>query len=618
MTFSGLIDVLIRDTGSSLAAFRTELAICATIVLMLLVRVFRFGRRVDMFYFALAGSLVGLWLAMPWTQPAELLTDGHVTRHEFFTGMLVYDGLTLFFRGLLMFFAVALVLLTRLTGIPDREDAPDFYTLLLGATLGMCIMASANHLLTIFLGVEMASVPSYALAGMLKGRRKSSEAALKYSVYGAGAAGIMLYGISLLAGVLGSCHLPTMANQLADLIQSGHVANSSMVLVLGGLMVMVGLAFKLSAVPFHFWCPDVFEGASGEVNAFLSVASKAAALALLIRVAVGFGFPRPPASPATLADADPALIQRLSLDLTGAKPPTAVVNSFSAAPTSDAAAGPTVPPIAALAAGQQSVQPQWTMGLSSAAGSPSPVLSARAVALRPARNFMAVLVAFIAAITCTFGNLAAYGQTNIKRLLAYSTIAHAGYMMMPVAAGLVLANKNPAAAQVAFAAVPFYTGIYLFMNLSAFAIVALMRNVLRSEEISAYSGLIRTAPGLVLCFGLVLFSLIGLPPLAGFAGKFAIFAALVEGVRENTAKGMMLTLLVVGGLNTALSLFYYLRVVKVMTFEPEPESRPPIAFPLASISGAYVVAMSAPLILLFLWWGDLYAWATQATAHLLW
>src|SRR5579859_3155497 len=104
MTFSGLIDVLIRDTGSSLAAFRTELAICATIVLMLLVRVFRFGRRVDMFYFALAGSLVGLWLAMPWTQPAELLTDGHVTRHEFFTGMLVYDGLTLFFRGLLMFF----------------------------------------------------------------------------------------------------------------------------------------------------------------------------------------------------------------------------------------------------------------------------------------------------------------------------------------------------------------------------------------------------------------------------------------------------------------------------------------------------------------------------------
>ena len=120
-----------------------------------------------------------------------------------------------------MFFAVLFVLLTRLTGIPDREDAPDFYTLLLGATLGMCLMATANHLLTIFLGVEMASVPSYALAGMLKGRRKSSEAALKYSVYGAGAAGVMLYGISLLAGVLGSCHLPTMANQLAQMVQTG-------------------------------------------------------------------------------------------------------------------------------------------------------------------------------------------------------------------------------------------------------------------------------------------------------------------------------------------------------------------------------------------------------------
>jgi NADH-quinone oxidoreductase subunit N len=143
-------------------------------------------------------------------------------------------------------------------------------------------------LLTIFLGVEMASVPSYALAGMLKGRPRSSEAALKYSVYGAGAAGIMLYGISLLAGVLGTCHLPTMAQRLAGLIANDQLAGHGAVLALGGLMIGVGLAFKLSAFPFHFWCPDVFEGAAAEVNAFLSVASKAAALALLVRVTVGF------------------------------------------------------------------------------------------------------------------------------------------------------------------------------------------------------------------------------------------------------------------------------------------------------------------------------------------
>ncbi len=182
--------------------------------------------------------------------------------------------------------------------------------LVLGATLGMCIMATANHLLTIFLGVEMASVPSYALAGMLKGRRQSSEAALKYAVYGAGTAGVMLYGISLLAGVLGSAHLPTMASRLADLYAASNLtAGTQMVLALASLMVLVGLAFKLSAVPFHFWCPDVFEGATAEVNAFLSVASKAAALALLVRVTMAFSYIPSPAQPLAAADAAAAPVQ---------------------------------------------------------------------------------------------------------------------------------------------------------------------------------------------------------------------------------------------------------------------------------------------------------------------
>ena len=135
----------------------------------------------------------------------------------------------------------------------------------------MGVMASANHRLTVFLGVEMASVPSYALAGILKGRRTAGEAALKYAVYGAGAAGVMLYGISLLAGALGSAHIPTMAAQLASLSPEAF-ADRQLVLMTGALMVSVGLAFKLSAVPFHFWAPDVFEGACAEVNAFLSVA----------------------------------------------------------------------------------------------------------------------------------------------------------------------------------------------------------------------------------------------------------------------------------------------------------------------------------------------------------
>ena len=206
--------------------------------------------------------------------------------------MLVYDSLTVFFRMFLLAFAFWFVILVRMTGLADREDGQDFYTLLLGSTLGMCLMASANHLMTMFLAVEMASVPSYVLAGILKGRRRASEAALKYAVYGAGAAGVMLYGISLLAGLLGTAHLPTIATQARGdghpgMMAAGEGGGSLMVLALAGLMIMVGLAFKLSAVPFHFWCPDVFEGASAEVDAFLSVASKAAAMALLVRVALG-------------------------------------------------------------------------------------------------------------------------------------------------------------------------------------------------------------------------------------------------------------------------------------------------------------------------------------------
>src|SRR5262245_11256404 len=205
----------------------------------------------------------------------------------------------------------------------------------------MSLMASASHLLVVYLGVEMASLPSYALAGFLKGRRQSSEAALKYVVYGGGAAGVMLYGISLLAGKFGTGYLPDLAVAFA--------ANAGVgvdpVILLGTLFLLIGLAFKLAAVPFHFWCPDVFEGAAAEVAGFLSVASKAAAIALTARVALllgGLGL-------------DPS-VARLSLDWMAVK--------------------------------------RW---------------------LVPALGALAVL-------TATFGNLAAYLQTNLKRLLAYSTI----------------------------------------------------------------------------------------------------------------------------------------------------------------------------------------------------
>jgi len=574
VTLQSLVQALNANTLEiSLPAFRPELIICAVIIALLLVRIIRIGDWFDPFWLALAGSLIALYYAVP---EGGLREIGNIPRQELFTGMLVYDSMTAFFRIFLLAFAFGFIILVRMTGLTDKEDGQDFYTLLLGATLGMCLMASANHLMTIFLSVEMASVPSYVLAGILKGRRRSSEASLKYAVYGAGAAGVMLYGISLLAGLTGSAHLPTIAAKLAamDLPSMINAGGSSwgtiMVLVLAGLMIMVGLAFKLSAVPFHFWCPDVFEGASAEVDAFLSVASKAAAMALLVRVAIGIGTTTgaPAASPA----------------------PTAahLVPARTVAFQQPAAPGPAA----------------------SAADSSSIAGTTDSQPLAPVRRFMVLLLAVVSAVTCTFGNLAAYGQTNIKRMLAYSTIAHAGYMIMAVAAAVQLSGTNAALAREAITALLFYLALYVFMNLGAFSIVAFLRNAIGSEEIADYSGLIRVAPMTAVALTAILVSLIGIPPMAGFMGKFAIFSALVA------ARGhWMMLLLVIAGVNTAISLIYYLRVAKVVCMDPLPADRGPVF--IVFLPALYVLAVALPVVIYGILPSSIYDFASAASQHLL-
>ncbi|RIK76413.1 MAG: hypothetical protein DCC68_19415 [Planctomycetota bacterium] len=564
MDFSQVISNLTKHTSESVWLFQPEIWLCATIVVVLLTRLFGVQRAISPFAVSVAGCAIalGVQISMMRAFP-EGFAGPQPGRFEFFDGLLVYDNVTIFFRLFLLVFALLLLVLMRVTGVPDRDASSDVFPLVLGSTLGMCLMASANHLLIVFLGVEMASVPSYALAGMLKGRRRGSEAALKYAVFGAGAAGVMLYGISLLGGVLGTVHLPTMAARLSEI--SWSTAGGEVVaLALGGLMVMVGLAFKLSAVPFHFWCPDVFEGATAEVNAFLSVASKAAALALLVRVA--FGVSHLPAG-ADLAPAAPTATTTAALSVTEAS--------------------------VAWAASEKTIAAETDSGLS------------------PVRSYVSKLIAFVAIITCTFGNLAAYGQTNIKRLLAYSTIAHAGYMMMPVAAAVALVGdpSRHATAVEAIGALLVYAVTYLFMNLGAFAIVAFLRNKLLSEEIADYAGLIRSCPTLVVCFVIVLLSLVGIPPLAGFAGKFVVFVSL--------AKSQSFLLLVVAALNTAVSLFYYLRVVKVMCIDPEPESRSPVAFSALSPSMWYTVAVTVPVVLLGVLFFYVIDAANAAVRHLL-
>ena len=599
MNPASFITPVLHDTLQvSLPLFRAELALAATVVLVLLVRMLPVLRRLDSGVVALGGILFAAWYA--WSDlrglPGSPWTEGVAAaeRVELFTGLLVFDPLTAFLRFLLTGFLVLFAVFTRITGIPDREDAADFNVLVLGATLGMCLMASANHLLTVFMAVEMASVPSYALAGLLKGRRTSSEAALKYAVYGAGAAGVMLYGISLLAGSLGTFHLPTAASRLAVLASQGFPDGAALVLVLGGLMLAVGLAFKLSAVPFHFWAPDVFEGASAEVGGFLSVASKAAAVALLVRVALGFGMP-------VGHDADGILVAGVPPQQTVVEEaPDAAVGVARFASLQDEA---TPPP-----AEDDPVSGAADVG-ATAVAMPTPEQRA---ALASPRYFIVAVIALLAAVTCTLGNLGAYGQTNIKRMLAYSTIAHAGYLMMGVAAAVALAGSSPTQAAAAVAAVAFYLATYVFMNLSAFLIVAVLRNRLRSEEIASYAGLVKTSPGLVVLMGVVLVSLIGLPPLAGFVGKFLVFAALVEGITSSPERPILLALLIVGGLNTVLSLFYYLRVLKVMTFDAPPTDRPQPSVGLVSLSGAAITAFVVPIVIFGVFWSGLYTLARLA------
>jgi NADH-quinone oxidoreductase subunit N len=223
--------------------------------------------------------------------------------------------------------------------------------------------------------------------------------------------------------------------------------------------------------------------------------------------------------------------------------------------------------------------------------------------------YLGALIGLLAAVTCTFGNLAAYGQANVKRLLAYSTIAHAGYMMMPVAAAVALSDQDPVRARTAVGSLFVYLVIYLFMNFGAFAVVAFLRNAIHSEIIADYAGLMRRSPGLTVAMVIILFSLVGLPPLAGFSAKFGIFAALFD--------ARLLALLFIGALNTVLSLFYYLRIVRVMVLVPEPQSRPAPRIPLASVPGTYSLVLSGMLVVLFFWWGGLINWGQIAASALL-
>jgi NADH-quinone oxidoreductase subunit N len=540
--------------------FLPELLICGGIVLILLIRLFdrahMGGVALVMTLTALGISIVQWYGTIGGTKlldaPLRLSESGVFAGgfHSAFGSLVVYDHLTIYLRCFLYGFTALVIWLSLTTGIPDREDSADFYCLLLGATLGMVFMASSMHLLMVYIGVEMASVPSYALAGYLKGRRASGEAALKYVVYGGGASGIMLYGISLLAGRFGTAYLPEVALGLVYSFSppAGGVVFDP-VLILGILFLLIGVGFKLAVVPFHFWCPDVFEGASAEVAGYLSVASKGAAVALLARLTLLFGG----------------------------------IDSMD----------------------QSRIPAHWETIV----------------------HYLVPVLAFFAALTATFGNLAAYLQTNLKRLLAYSTIAHAGYMMMGLAAFKPLQQQTGVFELPGLQAVLFYLAAYLFMNLGAFAVVAYLRNETGSEDLDDYRGLVRRSPWMVVMLSIFLLSLLGIPPLVGFAAKFQIFSVLWDTSQAWYRHGdaglgaILFGLLIVGGVNTVLSAMYYIKVMKVMILEGKAEDlegREPVRLrePIPTI--AYSLLLALAVFVLGILWAPLDRFSHEGIERFAW
>jgi NADH-quinone oxidoreductase subunit N len=445
----------------SLSYFWPELILFGTILLIsMLDLLMRSGRALaGLSMLGCAASLIAVFDLYS-AQPGSL-----------FYRMIVLDNFALFFKV----FALAALILTIWMSIGSKEidqvHQGEYYTLLLTCGLGIILMASASNLLTAYLSLELVSLTSYVLTGFLPHSRRSSEAALKYLIYGGVASGTMIYGMSWIFGMTGSLDYAAIQAALS------HNQVSKVALFMAFVFIMAGFGYKIVFVPFHMWSPDVYQGAPTPFTAFLSVASNAAGIAIMIR----FFFPG--------------------------------VSSMAAGGAWTAVAGVEWPHV----------------------------------------------LLFVSMITMTVGNLSALNQSNLKRMLAYSGIAHAGYMLMGVA---VLSNDG-------LQAILFYVVVYLIMNLGAFLVVVMIANATGNEDIESYRGLAwRGAVVPAVCLAVFLFSLTGLPPFAGFIGKFFLFAAVLK------AGGVFVILAIVAVANSVVSLYYYAKVVKVMFLDsPDPSDK---------------------------------------------
>ncbi len=407
-----------------------ELIITTVALLLLLVELF--VQRKSLLGYMGVVTAVAAFVALP------------MSKGETFGGMFVSDNYSMYFKVIFLINMLLSILISLRYIKKEKAEYGEYYSLMLFATTGMMFMASAKDLVVLYLGLELMALSTYILAGMKKHDKKSNEAAIKYYLLGSFSSALLLYGIALLYGLTGATDIYIIAAFLKKTAVTP-------VLLVSMILVAVGFAFKIAAVPFHMWAPDVYEGAPTSVTAFMSVGPKAAGFAVLGRVFfIAFG----------------------------------------------------------------TLQADWT----------------------------AILIG-LSILTMAAGNIVAIVQTNIKRMLAYSSIAHAGYALLGVIAGT----------SEGLSAMIVYLLIYAFMNIGAFAIVILLE---KGEEISDYAGLSKSHPLVAFLMLIFMFSLTGIPPTAGFIGKFNIFVAAINAGYT--------WLVVVAVIFSAISAYYYLRVVMNM------------------------------------------------------
>jgi NADH-quinone oxidoreductase subunit N len=490
------------DVIASLKLFEPELILTAGMVLVVLVDATGASwRNVVARVLTVAGMLAALVRAVELRGASA----------EIFGGMAIVDPMASFFKALLIGASLLVVLVftfrnsRELHGLGQGE----FYALMLGVTLSNVLMATANDLTMLYLALEMVSITSYVMVAYMKGDRMANEASLKYILFGAVSTGAMLYGLSLLYGLTGTTSLPAIREFLAaDLSDANRFALYAI-----AFLVLAGFGFKTATVPFHFWCPDVYQGAATPVTAFLSVAPKAAGFAIMLRFFYqGFATPR---------------------------------------------TGP------------------WDLAATV--------------------DWVRVLM-LISVLTMTLGNVAALTQTNMKRLLAYSSIAHAGYIMM----GVVTLSERGARALM------IYLLAYLVMNLGAFLVVTLVHLHDGTFDLRDYPGLYQRQPLLTVAMAIFLLSLMGIPPLVGFMGKLYVFAAVVE-------RGpSYFWYAAVGAVNAAIAAYYYARILKTMIIDTPTVEKP--AFRLAFADSAWVWILLFANVLPLLWWSRIEGWARASSS----